>query len=59
MFMHTSVCLSIHTCTLYICSEGERGEKKTGLKLHIQKTKILASGLITSWQIDSEKWKQW
>ena len=26
--------------------------KKTGLKLNIQKTKIMASGLITSWQID-------
>ena len=24
------------------------------LKLHIQKTKIMASGLITSWQIDTE-----
>ena len=28
---------------------------KTGLKLHIQKTKIVASGPITSWQIDGEK----
>ena len=28
--------------------------KKTGLKLNIQKTKILASGPITSWQIDAE-----
>ena len=28
--------------------------KKTGLKLNIQKTKIMASGLITSWQIDGE-----
>ena len=26
--------------------------KKTGLKLNIQKTKIMASGPITSWQID-------
>ena len=25
-----------------------------GLKLNIQKTKIMASGLITSWQIDGE-----
>ena len=30
-----------------------------GLKLNIQKTKIMASGPITSWQIDGEKWKQW
>ena len=27
---------------------------KTGLELNIQKTKIMASGLITSWQIDGE-----
>ena len=28
--------------------------EKAGLKLNIQKTKILASGPITSWQIDGE-----
>ena len=28
--------------------------EKVGLKLNIQKTKIIASGLITSWQIDGE-----
>ena len=28
--------------------------EKVGLKLNIQETKILASGLITSWQIDGE-----
>ena len=33
--------------------EGERGEK-AGLKLNIQKTKIMASGPITSWQVDGE-----
>ena len=33
--------------------------KKVGLKLNIQKTKIMASGLITSWQTDGEPWKQW
>ena len=31
----------------------EEGEK-VGLKLHIQKTKIMASGPITSWEIDGE-----
>ena len=31
--------------------------EKAGLKLNIQKTKIMASGPITSWQIDEEK--QW
>ena len=33
--------------------------EKAGLKLNIQKTKIMASGPITSWQIDGGKWKQW
>ena len=34
--------------------------EKVGLKLNIQKTKIMASGSITSWQIDmGKKWKQW
>ena len=28
--------------------------EKVGLKLHIQKTKIMASGPITSWEIDEE-----
>ena len=30
---------------------------KAGLKLNIQKTKIMASSLITSWQIDGKQWK--
>ena len=37
--------------------EGKRGEWKSWLKLSIQKTKIVASGTITSWQIDREKKK--
>ena len=32
--------------------------EKTGLKLNIQKTKIMVSGPVTSWQIEGEKWKQ-
>ena len=34
--------------------ESERGEWKVGLKVNIQKTKIMASGLITSWEVDGE-----
>ena len=34
--------------------EEERGEWKTWLKINIQKTKIMASCPITSWQIDGE-----
>ena len=36
-----------------------KGEsEKAGLKLNIQKTRIMASGPITSWQIDRKQWKQ-
>ena len=34
--------------------EVKRESEKSGLKLNIQKTKIMASGPITSWQIDGE-----
>ena len=33
----------------------KEGSEKVGLKLNIQKTKIMASGPITSWQTDGEK----
>ena len=33
--------------------------EKAGLKLNIQKTKIMACGPITSWQIEGEKKKRW
>ena len=32
--------------------------EKAGLMLNIQKIKIMASGPITSWQIDGKQWKQ-
>ena len=37
----------------------KEGSEKVGLKLKIQKTKIMASSPITSWQIDGKQWKQW
>ena len=33
--------------------------EKVGFKLNIQKTKIMASGPIISWQIEGQQWKQW
>ena len=36
----------------------KKESEKVGLKLNIQKTKIIASGPITSWQIDGKQWKQ-
>ena len=36
----------------------KNNSEKAGLKLNIQKLKILASGPITSGQIDGETWKQ-
>ena len=41
-----------------LMKEKEESEK-TGLKLSIQKAKIMASGPFNSCQIDGEKWKQW
>ena len=34
---------------------GKEESEKVGLKLNIQKTKVMASGPITSWQIDGER----
>ena len=39
----------------YLMRVSERGNKKLALKLIIQKTKIIASNPITSWQIEGEK----
>ena len=36
----------------------KKESEKAGLKLHIQKIKIMASSPITSWQIDGKQWKQ-
>ena len=33
--------------------------EKVDLELNIQKTKIMASGPLTSWEIDGKQWKQW
>ena len=37
----------------------EEESEKVGLKLNIQKTKIMAPSPITSWQIDGETMEQW
>ena len=37
--------------------KGKEESEKVGLKLNIQKTKIMASGSITSWQTDGKQWK--
>ena len=39
--------------------KGKEESEKVGLKLNIQKTKMIASGPITSWQMDGKQWKQW
>ena len=36
----------------------EEESEKVGLKLNFQKTKIMASGPITSWEIEGKQWKQ-
>ena len=37
----------------------KEGSEKAGLKHNIQKTKIMASGPIISWQIMGKQWQQW
>ena len=37
----------------------KKESEKAGLKLNIQKTKIMESGPIISWQKKGERWKQW
>ena len=46
--------LKIKSLLMKVKEESE----KVGLKLNIQKTKIMASGPITSWQMDGKQWKQ-
>ena len=38
--------------------KAKKESEKVGLKLNIQKTKIMASGPITSWEIDGKQWQQ-
>ena len=41
-----------------LLTEMKEESEKVGLKLNIQKTKIMASGPLTSWQIEGKQWKQ-
>ena len=60
---HQVVCTKLYNFSLVnmaqksarmLLDESERGEWKTGLKLNIQKTKIMASGSVTSWAVDGK-----
>ena len=42
----------------YLLMKVKEESEKAGLQLNIQKTKIMASGPITSLQIDGKQWKQ-
>ena len=54
---HTTALIS-HASKVVLKILQARLQLKLGLKLNIQKTKIMASGPITSWQIDGETMKQ-
>ena len=50
-----NLCLGqIFTSSYIVPMKGKEESEKVGLKLNIQKTKIMAPGPITSWQIDGE-----
>ena len=51
---HFMVLLSSSFLLVFFFFLLEDENEKAGLQLNIQKTKIMASGLITSWQIDGE-----
>ena len=44
----------LKTLLMKVTEENE----KAGLKLNIQKMKIMASSIITAWQIDGKQWKR-
>ena len=48
------------SCSKLMSTLGDESERreKVGLKLNIQKMKIMASGPIASWEIDGKQWKQ-
>ena len=48
------VCFDLHSQLKSLLMKVKEESEKVGLKLSIQKTKIMASGPITSWQIDGE-----
>ena len=43
----------------FLLKKVKEESEKVGLKINIQKTKIMASGPITSWEIVGKQWKQW
>ena len=43
----------------YLLMKVKEESEKAGLKLNVQKRKVMASRPITSWQIDWKQWKQW
>ena len=61
MYVCIYLCVCVCVCVCVCISQlsqvfiwMKEGSEKAGLKLNIQKTKIMASGPITSWQIDGE-----
>ena len=52
--LHSRRCFEGKLEIAKMLGESERGSENAGLKLNIQKTRIITSGLITSWQIDEK-----
>ena len=53
--LHPAQCHCTASCTVNsLLMKVKEESEKVGLKLNIEKTKIMASGPITSWQIDGE-----
>ena len=52
--LHSGRCFEGKLEIAKMLGESERGSENAGLKLNIQKTRIITSGPITSWQIDEK-----
>ena len=39
--------------------KGKQEREKAGLKFNIQKTKVMTSSSISTWQTDGKQWKHW
>ena len=57
LLSHVSLNISVKQELKSLFTNVTEESEKVGLKLNIQKTKIMASGSITSWQIEEEKVK--
>ena len=58
MQMTPPLCQKVEEVLKSLLMKMKEESEKVGLKLNVQKMKIMASGPITSWEIDMKQWEQ-